>query len=490
MKNLKKALAIVLALAMVMAMSLTAFAEESTATYNGSITINTISGQKYKLYKLFDATIVSERKEGENGISYTLMSGKTGLGTGGDTWFEIDNGKVIAKSGADVSTAAFRTWAESYGAVTGEEITGDGTAKAWTSLTSGYYFITTTTGTLVTVTSIMPDVTVQDKNTTPNLEKKIASVTDNDGTTAHDVADDGASANGEIGDTVEYEVTLNGYKGAANYVFKDTLSAGLTLGAKSTLTITGTNPAKTLAENTDYTVTTFEENTAAGKIVITFSKSYLDTLTGEGNTPSVITVKYKATVNTNAVTGEAGNANSATLSYGNDPKNLTESTPSTPKVYVAEIDVNKYQGDDKDDADKKLDGVKFVLQNASGQYYKLENGVVTWTTVASGGSIDNYKIATADGGKISFKGLVNGTYTLTETDPLAGYNNIDPVTVKIADDTYTGANLIQVADVKNSTGSELPETGGIGTTIFYMAGAALVFGAGVLLITRRRMEMN
>lgn len=504
MNAMKKVLALMLAAVMVMTISITVFADEpdqtteptegtgsiesEAATYEGKITIQTISGQNYTLYKLFEAAVKEGRKDGEAGISYTLRSDKADLGADGSTWFKLENNNVVANGDSvDVSTAAFRTWAKSYGQATGESITGDGTAKTWSGLTPGYYFITTTTGSLVTVTSITPDVTVTDKNSVPDLDKNIKTVTDDDGATAHSVADDGETAHAEIGDTVEYEVKLNGYQGAANYIFEDTLSAGLTLGAKTDLTITGTKPDRTLVEDTDYTVNTFGANTAGGSIKITFTKTYLDSLTGQGGAPSEITISYKATVNANVVTGAAGNANTAKLSYGNDPQHLTETTPDTPKVYVAEIDVNKYEGDDKDAAGKKLDGVKFVLKNASGQYYKLDNGKVTWTTVAENDSIEAYKVATADGGKIEFKGLADGTYTLVETDPLPGYNNIPGQTVTIVKGTYTNVNLKQVADVQNKSGSELPETGGMGTTIFYIIGTALVLGAGVVLITRRRM---
>ena len=70
----------------------------------------------------------------------------------------------------------------------------------------------------------------------------------------------------------------------------------------------------------------------------------------------------------------------------------------------------------------------------------------------------------------------------------SGYNKAADSTFTIAKDNYTAANLEQTAEVENNSGSELPSIGGIGTTMFYVIGAILVIGAGVVLVTRRRMS--
>jgi len=89
-----------------------------------------------------------------------------------------------------------------------------------------------------------------------------------------------------------------------------------------------------------------------------------------------------------------------------------------------------------------------------------------------------------------FKGLADGTYTLEESTVPSGYNKAADQTITIAKDDYTAANLEQTAEVINLSGSELPSTGGIGTTMFYVIGAILVIGAGVVLVTRRRMSVK
>ena len=90
----------------------------------------------------------------------------------------------------------------------------------------------------------------------------------------------------------------------------------------------------------------------------------------------------------------------------------------------------------------------------------------------------------------SFTGLVDGTYTLIESTVPAGFNKAADSTFTIAAKDYSDTNLVQAADVINNAGSVLTSTGGMGTTIFYVLGTVLVLGAGVVMVTRRRMNAN
>ena len=96
----------------------------------------------------------------------------------------------------------------------------------------------------------------------------------------------------------------------------------------------------------------------------------------------------------------------------------------------------------------------------------------------------------ATGAVPSFTGLANGTYTLVEKTVPAGFNKAADQDFTIAEHNYTAANLEQETTVTNNAGQELPSTGGIGTTIFYVAGIVLVLGAAAIIIARRKAEQN
>ena len=130
-----------------------------------------------------------------------------------------------------------------------------------------------------------------------------------------------------------------------------------------------------------------------------------------------------------------------------------------------------------------LAGATFQLKDAKGNVVKLIKVSDTEYRVANGaetGAVDSF-VTVADG-KIVIKGVDLDAYTLVETAAPTGYNLLkDPVSVAVED-----ANSL-VVDVPNASGTELPSTGGIGTTVFYIVGSVLVVGAVVLLVTRKRM---
>ena len=139
---------------------------------------------------------------------------------------------------------------------------------------------------------------------------------------------------------------------------------------------------------------------------------------------------------------------------------------------------------------------------------KYTKKTVVTATEAEGES-KNVKATVNSEGKITFTGLNKGTYTLVETKVPTGYNKAADINFTInatqnGSTTTTGgaitwstasedvaydetANAFKVT-VENVSGSVLPSTGGIGTTIFYVVGTILVLGAAVLLITKRRMK--
>jgi len=458
---MKKLISLVLALAMILMVG-AAFAADA-----GSISVTkNFKGQEYVLYKLFDAVADPNRTATDTtGISYHLMSGKTDLKAtvgestvDGSQWFKVDTaGNVSLADGVSsisFDTDPFKGWAKAYGVKIGETLTAtadDDTNIKWESLADGYYFITTTTGSLVTVDSIRPNVTVNDKNTVPTVDKKI--------TGASDITHEGKKALAQIGTDVEFTAEVTVGKGSINLVFHDTMDAGLAFKAVSSVTadsesLTGTwYTVKDTPDQGDTLTITFIDGIAEG---------------------TKITIKYTATITAEAVTKLE---NDAFVSYG---ENNTKSEESKTETYNAKISVKKYDGAKANN--KPLEGAGFKLKKSDTEYYKLDNGVVTWVAEANA----DEHLSDASGNVAAFTGLANGAYTLVESTVPAGYNKAADTVITIASGDYTAANLDQVAEVENNSGTELPSTGGIGTTIFYVVGGLLLVGAAIILVARRK----
>jgi fimbrial isopeptide formation D2 family protein/LPXTG-motif cell wall-anchored protein len=398
-----------------------------------------------------------------------------------------------------------------------------------------------------------------------------------------------------IGDTVTFDLAghlsseIESYN-TYYYAFKDTLSKGLTADLSSVKVYIKTSAdATSRIDVTKYFYKSLTDDTN-GEHILRVAIADLKQLVNSTD-PSVpaftsgtqVVVEYNATVNENAVVG-AGNTNSATVTYSNDPnysgtpsttppsdnptdptpptddqgQTLTsESTSSTTNTYTVGLEITKVASGSSTaltGAVFKLEGngvittlvtkTSYVEDNANGEYYKLEGDnnytkvvpdsdeasklnlkydqttkdtslaagwkkfikkeVVNEVTNASNHSISG-EVNTS--GKIIFNGLGAGTYTLTEVKAPDGYNTIAPVVFTISmdsDHVFTasassgatgnlfnnaqsvdGVISVSVSDVP-STG--LPQTGGIGTTIFYIVGTILVLGAGIALVARRRMS--
>ena len=452
MKMMKKIFALLIAMVMVLGMSTMVFAAGT-----GSITItppddvDTTQTITYNIYKVFDA-------DGNgSAISYKLVSGKTTAPAG----FTVDTAGNVTYSGTsttggltEADIAAIAAYVASDSPVATVTSTGGADAVA-TGLANGYYYITTTTGTVVTIDSTNPNAKVEDKNIVPGVDKTI--------TGASSLDEDGKKALAQVGTVVDYKAEITVGKGQKGYVFKDTMGAGLAY-------VTDSLSVKGMTVDTDYTLAVSGQN-----ITVTFNDDAINDLAQN----SKITVTYKATVTSDALTVNAAK-NTATISYGNNSEFTSE--PSVTEVYNAKFTVTK-----KDGNGEALKGAGFVIANAEGKYYAIANGVVSWVD-----SIDAATEYTSDeqGAVTAFTGLANGTYTLIEKTVPSGYNKAADSTFTVKEHDYTAANLEQTAEVTNNSGSELPSTGGIGTTIFYVLGAVLMLGAGVVLVTRRRMDVQ
>jgi fimbrial isopeptide formation D2 family protein/LPXTG-motif cell wall-anchored protein len=363
------------------------------------------------------------------------------------------------------------------------------------------------------------------------IQRKAGTTTSDKTTDDHNDSEDTAALNAtgqsssdyDIGDAVPYQVkaTLSDnvvlYEDFYKVRFVDTLESGC-FDAISALTIKVNGNA--IADTDDYTVTISgnvkdEEHGIAGPtkdgfdVTIVFTPKTgkdLHTLNG-----AVVTIDFTATLGTGAHIGNDGNSNTVKVVYSNNPNSDQEgeTTPHTVKTFTFKVVINKVDGNDQPLAKAgftlykvlKADAI-IAPTGADAVDAKTKNAY--WASKA----IATKTIAAADGKtQFSFDGLDDGYYVLCETETPAGYNTIDPQVFVIAaehnkdgitslEGTHLdGSTITFVADtgagsltapIKNQSGTVLPSTGGIGTTIFYVLGGLLVVGAAVILVARRK----
>ena len=495
MKIIKKIAAIMLSVMMVLGMcSVVGAAETSgtSATVKGKITINdAVPKQRYTIYKIldlesYDATnkhyAYKATSEWKSFLKGTDINGK---------YVDVDKDDYVTwRTDADVAEFAGKAlvYAEkNLRTNQGSKLCDDGKSTVvFENLDIGYYLVDSTTGTLCSINTTNNEVTIEEKNVAPTVEKMVQE----DSTNSYD-----DSNTADIGDTVNFKTTITAQAGAQNYVLHDKMDAGLTF--KGDVQIQwikkSDNTTTSLTNGTEYDVTTTDLESTDPKCTfhVTFKPDFCDKLAKD----DTIVITYSATLNENAVIAGAGNKNETWLKYGESNNLETAHKTTTTKTY--EIPVFKYTK--KNGIDKGLPGAIFTLS-------KSENGgnpiklVATETAntyrvakeIEATGITKITEVKTPDNGKFTIKGLDEGTYYLTETQQPAGYNKLsDPVKIVIKDGTITiGESTDTVDEVKvlNNTGSILPSTGGMGTTLFYIFGAILVIGSGVVLITKKRMK--
>lgn len=477
MKHARKLASLLLALVMVFALATTAFAAGTN-----TITVkNAVSGQKYELYKILDLSV----NENKTAYSYTVNSTwadffKSPNGKG-LTYVDIDKqGYVTWKEGADV--AAFAKDAEAFAKELAalQNITADKDGDiTFSGLEAGYYLVTSTLGTKATVgtTPSDPNPKIQEKNQVPTNEKTVEEDSKGNYVSTNDA---------EIGQTVNFKSTITAQPGAENYVFEDTMSAGLTYKKDAKVYTDEDMTTELAAEN--YTVNNTPDN-GETTFTITFTQSYLDTIDAE----TKLYVKYSAMLNENAVVGLAGNSNKSTLKYGDSTN--TKSTPASETItYTWDLDVLKYGNNDESNV---LENAQFVLLNEDEKKVAVVvNGKLTgWENVPAAGEDgtitwpENTVLTTDAQGKIHISGLDSDTYYLREIKAPDGYNTLKKDVQVVITGVAKGEDYkTALVKIQNLSGTQLPSTGGMGTTIFYVLGSALVLGAVVLLVTKKRMS--
>lgn len=466
MKTMRKLFTVLLALAMTLALAVPAFAADT-----GSITITNPQGDRtYTAYKIFDVTYSGDHYSytiSDTDAAFTTVKAYADVTANGLTLTPVGKtGKYNVSTGDSFSAASFaqylKTNAGSLG--TGTAFTQVGNTMKASGLTPGYYFVSGTSGTVCELATAK-DIQIRDKNEAPQIEKSV----------------DDADRTVEIGQKLTYTITgkVPSTKGYTKFTYQvtDTMSEGLTFNKDVKVTIGGTAV-------TDAAITYNDNGFEASINMMNYQKQI--------DAPVVIT--YTATVNENVIQRDK-ETNTATLKYSNDPadKNSFKESSVEVNVFSFNIVINKYAADNES---TKLEGAKFVLKNAEGKYYKYDANTkaVTWVV----GKADTTEVTTDVNGVARFDGLQAGTYKLEETAAPAGYNQLTKdITIVLNKDgsatidsasSTLGADHSLTAGVANSTGTMLPETGGIGTVIFVALGALAVICAGVFLVTNKRMS--
>lgn len=501
MKHARKLTSLLLALVMVFALATTAFAQDVPGTGGtGSITIsNAAKGETYTIYKLFDATVNADGSS----IAYTGE-----IPASLNTYFTADKNGYIsatpaAKDGENMSEGlktALKDWtADATATATAES---DGSALNFKELAYGYYVVTTTQGNqVISVDSTMPNAIIVDKNSsTPEGLRKTAS--------SNDVS---------IGDEVTYTVRFEtsnyygagtGAKKIVSYTIEDTLPEFLSNVNVTSIIVDNDGDSTTTKDQVDVTAQFVDK-----KIVIDwYDEDNNKFLHDNGAT---VTITYTAVVTEKAHIDGNGNTNKVTVTWtteGGEPP-VPGKLEKEETIYTYAIALKKV-----DNKGKALPGAVFEFPFYVKSTADATDGAYIYAGTTAGEGLTN-QITTPENGVIVVKGVKSDDYEITEFKAPAGYNKLTaPVTVEAVKtgetSTHTTVYLdkdgnkvnesAKVFEVKvdidtiaatavvvvNKAGTELPSTGGMGTTIFYVLGAVLVVGAGVLLVTKKRMSQS
>lgn len=516
MKLMKRILAIVCTFVMIISMATGVNAVDNTSAAaatqpKGSITLeNAVVGDEYKVYKIL--TLESYVKD----KAYSYKRNGDGWdkfinSTQGTQFFESnENGYVKLKSTADNDTAARKIaiYAIGFAQANRDTVTPTKTVRAeatsktettkvvFNDLELGYYVVESTSGTACAITTTDPDATIKDKHDNPSVNKII----EHGGV----VKDNHKMNSVNLGETVYFETTINVKPGAKNYVLHDTMDSNLenffvyevycnlpnSKNQNTSLATTGAENEKMV--NVRPGAFNSEKPTDVCTFELSFTNLFYTTYRQQIDRDELtkIYVKYYATVGNKAPINTAMK-NTTYLTYG---ENNLETDKSETETYTYGIPVFKYTGTNTPLADAKFILSKVENATEADAIKFTSNGAFYRYTIDQTNGGGNTTLVSPTEGRFEIQGLEAGTYYLKETEAPKGYNKIqksikieilEDGSIKVDNNAITGDVRVQ-----NNTGSILPSTGGMGTTLIYVVGSILVLASGIVLFSKRKEGTN
>lgn len=516
MKLMKRILAIVCTFVMIISMATGVNAVDNTSAAaatqpKGSITLeNAVVGDEYKVYKIL--TLESYVKD----KAYSYKRNGDGWdkfinSTQGTQFFESnENGYVKLKSTADNDTAARKIaiYAIGFAQANRDTVTPTKTVRAeatsktettkvvFNDLELGYYVVESTSGTACAITTTDPDATIKDKHDNPSVNKII----EHGGV----VKDKHKMNSVNLGETVYFETTINVKPGAKNYVLHDTMDSNLenffvyevycnlpnSKNQNTSLATTGAENEKMV--NVRPGAFNSEKPTDGCTFELSFTNLFYTTYRQQIDRGELtkIYVKYYATVGNKAPINTAMK-NTTYLTYG---ENNLETDKSETETYTYGIPVFKYTGTNTPLADAKFILSKVENATEADAIKFTSNGAFYRYTIDQTNGGGNTTLVSPTEGRFEIQGLEAGTYYLKETEAPKGYNKIqksikieilEDGSIKVDNNAITGDVRVQ-----NNTGSILPSTGGMGTTLIYVVGSILVLASGIVLFSKRKEGTN
>ena len=494
MKLFKKIAGFILAFAMILAIAMPSvvMADE---TYTLKLD-NTVKGHTYDVYQIFTGKLsIKENKK-------VLTDLVWGSGVKKNAYAET--AKEKAKTLSDEAKA--KAFAKEL--VDGNKLSDTKVTKNSSEVTTvidglaaGYYLVKDTDDCLAGkhdsytayILQVVGNASVKVKSDVPTSEKKVKDINDSTDTTANGWQD---SADWDIGDVIPFKIegTLpNNYTSYKTYTLKfhDKAEKGLTFNKDSVKVYVNDKQI-----TSGYRIEEENKDKCTFELIFDEMKNIQ-----EATNNSIVRVEYTSTLNEDAVLGKLGNKNTMPMEFSNNPNNeqggeFGKTPDDTVIVFTYKVDVNKV-----DEQSNKLTGAEFTLEK------KIKGTKDTWKEIT--------KVSGTAGDLFEFKGIDDGDYKLTETKAPDNYDKLSApiyftVTAGHVDgatpylDTFSGnitsGNVGTMkftankdystlsTKVVNKPGSSLPETGGMGTTILYVAGAIMILAAGAFLVMQKKAE--